>query len=161
MFTRWDRTDRGGLVSALEMMDELRREMDRVFDGYERSMGIAPFGTLGRGMGGWPEVALSDEGERFVLRADMPGVTEQDLEVTFDRGAVTLRARREASVPEGFTVHRKERSSFELARTVALPAAIDVDRAEATLRHGALEISLPKAKEAQPRRLAIRSGDTN
>lgn len=134
------------------MMEALKREMDRMFDGFERGFIPGSFGV-----DAFPSVELADEGERFVVRAEVPGVGDGDLDVTYDRGAVSIRARRDAAAPEGWSIHRKERPSFELSRVIALPAPIDPERAEATLRDGLLEIALPKSPEAAPRRLPIKS----
>lgn len=162
MLTRNDGLlDGVGLVSPFAMMDELRREMDRMFEGVERSMGHPSARRLAGAFDGRPDVELSDEGDRFVVRAEVPGVKESDLEVTYDRGTVSIRARRDASIPEGWSVHRKERASYELSRVITLPSAIDADQASAALRHGMLEVVLPKTPEAQPKRLTVRSSETN
>lgn len=161
MLTRYDRWTNGvGLASTLGWMEELRRDMDRMFEDFERSFAPSSSWLFGN-VDGWPDFELLDEGERFVIRAEVPGMKESDLEVTYDRGAVSIRGRRDASVPEGWTVHRKERASYELSRMISLPAAIDPDGATATLKAGVLEIVLPKAPEARPRRLEIKSGAAN
>lgn len=162
MLTRYDGSlDGVGLVSPFAMIDELRREMDRMFESVERSMGLPSARRWVTAQDGWPDVSLSDEGDRFVVRAEVPGVKESDLEVTYDRGSVSIHARRDAAVPDGWSVHRKERASYELSRVISLPGAIDADQASATLRHGLLEIVLPKTADSQPRRLSVKSGDSN
>jgi HSP20 family protein len=147
MLSRKDGFVRGvGLVSPFSMVNELRREMD---------------GLLSGELDGWPDIELSDEATRFVIRMDVPGVSEEDVEVTYDRGRVTLSVRRDTAAPEGWIARRRERTSYRVTRTVTLPTNADPERAHASLRDGVLEISLSKAPEAQPRRLPVRSEPTN
>ncbi len=132
------------------LMEELRRELTRT-----------PLPREAHGAGGHAHegLELSDAGDRFVIRVDVPGVTESDLEITYDRGAVSIRARRDAPAADGWVVRRKERASFEWSRAAVLPAPIEADRAEAKLCRGVLEISLPKTPDAAPRRVKITSAN--
>ena len=148
-----------GLVSPFSVVNELEREVDELLRAVGRSGWDAR--PLSGGLDASPDIALSDEGERFVLRMDTPGVRDRDVEVTYDRGTVTLRVARDIPVPDGWSARRRERPSYQLARTVSLPTNIDPEKAEATLRDGVLEISLPKAPEAQPRRLSVRTQSSN
>jgi HSP20 family protein len=148
-----------GDIGPFAMMDILSRDMDGLFAGLDRSLAFpsTALRRLAPTSGGPGAIDLEDAGDRFVVRADVPGVREEDLEVTFERGSITIRARRDAAPPEGHAVHQKQRTSFEMTRTVELPAPVDVDRAEASLRDGVLEIALPKSPEAAPRRLSIKT----
>lgn len=150
---------RVGLVSPFSMVNELQREMDGLLHAVGGSSPQAS--PLAGGLDAWPDIELSDEGSQFVLRMDAPGVRERDVEVTYDRGTVTLRVLRDTSAPEGWSARRRERTSYQIARTVSLPTNIDPEGAEATLRDGVLEVSLPKAPEAQPRRLSVRTESSN
>jgi HSP20 family protein len=160
MLSRSDRFVHGvGLVSPFSMVNELRREMDELLHSVGRSSWDPS--PLSGELDAWPDIELSDEGARFVLRMDAPGARDRDVDVTYDRGAVTLRVARETAAPEGWVARRRERASYRAARTVTLPTDIDPEKAEATLRNGVIEVSLPKAPEAQPRRLAVRSEPAN
>lgn len=156
MLSRSHGLSRGvGLVSPVAMVDELWREMDELLGAVGRSRW--PSSPLAHELDAGPDVELQDAGDRYVLRLDAPGVAERDVEITYDRGAVTLRLKRDAGAPEGWTARRKERSSFHLSRKFELPAHIDPERATANLRDGLLEIALPKVPAAQPRRLTVRT----
>jgi HSP20 family protein len=148
-----------GLVSPFFVVNELEREVDDLLRAVGRSSWDAS--PLSGALDASPDIALSDEGERFVLRMDAPGVRDRDVEVTYDRGTVTLRVARDTAVPEGWSVRRRERPAYQLARTMSVPTNIDPEKAEATLRDGVLEISLPKAPAAQPRRLSVRTQSSN
>lgn len=144
-----DRFWSGVGLAPFSMADELRRVMgDFMADEALPSQA---------GLDRMPALSVTDEGDRFTVRGDLPGVTEGELEVTCHESTVTVRARREVPVPEGWSSRRRERASFALDRSFRLPVAIDAERAAATLRDGTLELVLPKAAQAQPRRLTVRT----
>jgi HSP20 family protein len=132
--------------------DELRREMNRLFLDFE---GTTPNQELD--VGGWPRVSLQDNGENLLLRAEVPGLTDKDLELQVEESTVTLRGERKEPVEEGYSVHRKERLDFRFARSFSLPAKVDADKAEAELKNGILTLTLPKAEAAKPRKVSVRA----
>lgn len=152
MLTRWN--DFGGLSRFggrdFDTFDALRREMNRLFFDFERQDG----GFEARE---WPRAWLDDKGGSFELRVEVPGVEDKDIELHADGSSVTLRGERKDAVPEGHSVHRKERSAFRFARSFTLPAKIDSENVEASLKNGVLTVTLPKAKEAQPRQISVRA----
>ncbi len=123
---------------------QLRRELDRLFGDFERSAAPAA-STLG----------FDDDGRNFVLRADVPGLTESDFEISVAGNTVTLKGERKVDVPEGHSVHRRERSAVRFAKSFELPTRVDADKVTATLKHGVLTLTLPKVAEAQPRRISV------
>jgi HSP20 family protein len=125
---------------------QLRRELDRLFGELERSSAQ-------------PSSALSfeDDGSNFVLRAEVPGLTENDFQINLAGNTLTLQGERKVEAPEGYTVHRRERSAFRFARSLELPARVDGEKVTATLKNGVLTVTLPKAAEAQPRQIAIKA----
>jgi HSP20 family protein len=68
-----------------------------------------------------------------------------------------LKGERKVTPPEGYGVHRSERSSYRFARTFELPAKIDADKVEASLEHGVLTVKLPKAAEARPKQITVKA----
>jgi HSP20 family protein len=138
----WDR-------AALEL-DTLRREMDRVFNDFGR----APTTHRG-GARGWPRIELADIGSSLVLRAEVPGVAEQDLKIQIDQATLTLQGVRRADAPQGEDVHRRERTPYEFTRSFTLPVKVDAEQAKASLKHGVLTLTLPKAAELQPRQIKV------
>ena len=70
---------------------------------------------------------------------------------------MTIKGERQDSAPEGYSVHRKERGAFRFTRSFALPAKVDVEKVQAVLKHGVLTVTLPKAKEAQPRQISVKA----
>jgi HSP20 family protein len=92
-----------------------------------------------------------------VLRAEVPGVAEKDLELQVQENTVSLRGERKEAIPEGHSVHRKERGDFRFARSFQLPSAVAADKVEAHLKNGVLTVTLPKAETAKPRKISVRS----
>jgi HSP20 family protein len=139
-----------GLRDLGKQFDELRREMDRV--AFDVDGGF----TLGREV--WPSVAISDQGKTWELRAELPGLSEKDVELTVNADSVTLRAERKLETPAKHTAHRRERAAYRVARTFSLPTTVDPDAVEASLKNGVLTVTLSKAAEAQPRQIQVKSG---
>jgi HSP20 family protein len=126
---------------------QLRRELDRLFGDFERSAS---------GPSSSP-ISVDDDGTSYVLRADVPGLTENDFEISVAGNTVTLRGERKLEVPEGHSVHRRERRPFRFAKSFELPARVDADKATATLKNGVLTLTLPKIAEAQPRQISVKA----
>jgi HSP20 family protein len=125
---------------------QLRRELDRLFGDFERSVG-APSTA----------VTLEDDGSNFVMHADVPGLTENEFQISVAGNTVTLRGERKVEVPEGYSVHRRERSAVTFAKSFELPARVDADKVTATLKSGVLTLTLPKAADAQPRQISVKA----
>ena len=103
-------------------------------------------------------VDMIDEDDRIVVRADLPGLDEKDIEVTVHDGMLTVRGERKAEKEEkkeGY--YYNERSYGMFSRTLPLPAAVEADKVKATFKKGVLEVHLPKAKEAQGKKIEIKA----
>ena len=150
-YNEWKEWPLFGLRDLGRQFDELRREMDRAAVDFDRS----GFG-LGREV--WPAVSVSDKGDAWELRAELPGLSEKDVELNATTESVTLRAERKLETPARHTVHRRERAAFRLARTFSLPTKIDPAKVEASLKNGVLTVTLAKAAEARPRQIAVKVG---
>ena len=125
----------------------LRRELDRLFGDWERAPSFAGPST--------PTVSVADTGEALTLRAELPGLGEKDVEVSVTANALTIKAARKVQAPEGYTAHRAERQGFSFTQSYELPARIDPDKVQASLKQGVLTLTLPKAVEAQPKRVTV------
>lgn len=129
--------------------DQLRHGMDELF---ERAGARAA-----RRAGVFPPVNLYETADGYVLTAELPGVSGQDLEISIENNRVTLGGQREVERPKEASVHRAERTSGGFRRSVELPAEVDADKAEASHRNGVLTVRLPKAEKHQPRRIAVKA----
>ena len=133
--------------------DALRREMNHLFFDFERGYP----GVSRETSGSWPRATLEDTGAAFVVRAELPGVEDKALELSAEQGSLTIKGERKDTPPEGYSAHRKERTAFRFSRSFALPAKVDVDGVQAVLKNGVLTVTLPKAKEAQPRQISVKA----
>jgi HSP20 family protein len=128
----------------------LRREMDEVFGRLAGARGP------GRGTP-FPPVNLYETADGYVLSAELPGLEPKDVDLSIEGNRVTLRGERKIAVPDDkqTSLHRRERQSGIFRRTVELPAHADPEKAQALYRNGVLWLRIPKAPEAQPRRISV------
>jgi HSP20 family protein len=140
-------------------LSSLQSEMNRLFNTF--------FDTpTGGGNGGgaarrWvPSMDLVETDEHFVLRADLPGVAEEDVAIELEDNVLTVSGERKAEHEEkreGF--YRMERSFGTFRRSLALPEGVDADAIAARFDRGVLEVRIPKPAERKPRKVAIQVGD--
>ncbi len=103
-----------------------------------------------------PTVDIVEEKERFVLRADVPGVDPKDIDVSMDARVLTVAGKRHAEdVSEEDGLRRAERSSGRFYRRFTLPETADSDSITAKTRNGILEVVIPKQAEVQARRIDV------
>lgn len=139
------------LSDPYRAFDTLRRRMDQVFREYDA-------GTNGRARPvGYPRVDLHDTKEAFVLTAEVPGLTDKDVQISVTGDSLTIAGERKAAAPEGYAVHRQERGLLRFARSFAMPARVDVDKVTATVKNGVLTVTLPKHPESQPKSITVKA----
>ena len=140
-------TQRAG-IDPWALIDRMRRDLEA---------GWPTLGTAAAGANVYPPVNLYDNGEEFVLMAEIPGVRQEDLELTIEANRITLRGERKVEYPatEGTSVHRRERESGFFRRAFEFPVPVDADKAEAVYRDGILRVRLPKSASHRPRQIAV------
>lgn len=114
-------------------------------------------GRDSEGFGAWlPPVDVIEEGDNLIFRAELPGVQRDDIEVKVDSGTLTIRGEKRQEKESGAeSVHRIERLYGTFHRSFTLPTTVDTEKIQARFKDGVLELVLPKADEAKPRRIAI------
>lgn len=147
MMTYWNLSD------PYRAFDTLRRRMDQVFRDYDAG---ASNGRA-RPMVGYPRVDLHDTKEAFVLTAEVPGMTENDVQIAVTSDSLTIQGERKSAAPEGYAVHRQERGQLRFARSFAMPARVDVEKVTATVKHGVLTVTLPKHPDSQPKSITVKA----
>jgi HSP20 family molecular chaperone IbpA len=105
-----------------------------------------------------PRVDIRESEDAVVVLADMPGVDEKTTTIDVERNVLTIRGEFGATPPEGYTLGFQEYETGNYERRFTLSDEIDRDNVEAAVQNGVLRLRLPKAKEAQPRRIAVKAG---
>jgi HSP20 family protein len=135
-------------------LTSLQQEMNRLFNTFFDT----PSG--GTQMRRWvPAMDLVETDSEFVLRADLPGLSEKDVNIEIEGDVLTVSGERRAEheqSKEGY--YRVERSFGSFSRSLTLPEGIDAERVHARFENGVLEIRVPKPAERQPRRVSISVG---
>jgi HSP20 family protein len=139
---------------ALELRS-VQQEMNRLFGTFFDSQagGSGRNGALRRWV---PAMDLIEEDDRYLLRADLPGVREQDVKVELDENVLTISGeRRSEHEHRGEGYYRVERASGSFSRSLVLPDGVDAQQISARIEDGVLEVSVPKPAQRKPHRVAI------
>lgn len=140
---RWQKSEPN--VWALPHFATLHDEINRVF-GAHRSLQSAP-----------PAVDFYEDRDQLVLKAELPGVNREDLDLSLHDGVLTLAGeRREEKTFEKAEVHRSERFLGKFQRSFTLPAAVDAAKVQASFKDGILTVTLPKAETAKPKQIEVK-----
>jgi HSP20 family protein len=136
----------------------LRQMMDRLM---EDAFVMPRGGQAGSGDGSPTATALNvfEEGDTLVVEANLPGMRPEDVDVTIERGTLTIRGETKADEERkerNYLVREYRRGSF--ARRVALPETVDPDACQATFENGVLRLTFQKSQQARPRRIQVSSG---
>lgn len=131
------------------LLDQLRREMDRAYEGREET-GISTASD-------WvPAVDIKEEPDCFLIRADVPGVDPKAIEVHAENGMLTIKGERESEKKEEKAGYKRvERVYGSFFRRFSLPDTADTDKISAKSNNGVLEIRVPKHEKVQPRKIAV------
>lgn len=143
----------GAMMNPFAALNQLHREVNRLFDGYMPSPGEA-FGRTAV----FPALNVWEDADTVHAEAEIPGVGPEDLEVYAVGDELTIRGVRKPREGENVAYHRRERGTGEFTRVVTLPVSVNPDQVKAVLKDGVLTVTLPKAEEARPRRITVKTG---
>jgi HSP20 family protein len=130
--------------------DQLRREVLRLLDDFSDE----PARNVTSGV--FPPVNVTQDGDNFYVRAEIPGVDAKALSISALRNRLSLSGTREIPKEhERVSYHRRERAEGSFNRTVTLPSEVDAERVEARYTDGILTITLPRAEAAKPRQIKV------
>ena len=140
-----------GWRSTQREMERLRREMNRLFRDWpsQASWTTAP---------SYPAMNVWTDEDSAIVTAELPGVNQDDIDISVENDVLTLRGERPRDEEEGATYHRRERRYGSFVRTFRVPFRVDAEQVEATFKYGVLNIVLPRAEEDKPRRIAVKAG---
>jgi HSP20 family protein len=145
------------LSEALRTFDFLNRHSEYVFEDWP-GVALEAWPRPRAQRAAWPAVNAFETKEAFVYKAEVPGLAEGDVGVHVEDDALILRGERKSAVPEGYTVHLRERGPIAFTRKLPLPGRVDSEGVTASLKDGVLTVTLPKSKEALPRQIAVKAG---
>lgn len=130
-------------------LERVRRQMDRLFEGLA---GQGQHTTAGV----FPLVNLTENKDSFFVRAELPGMSSNELEIQATANSVSISGERKIPAEQEARYHRRERESGRFSRVVSLPQEINPDQVEAGLVDGILTVTLPKAEVAKPRQISVK-----
>ena len=129
-----------------------RREMNRLFDEFfSAPFDLAPFGGFGERLSLFsPDVDVTESDKDIKVSAELPGMDEDDIEVTLSHNVLTISGEKKAEKEDkGKNYYRMERTYGSFRRDIPLPCEVEADKVEARFKKGVLTITLPKTPEAQ------------
>ena len=144
-------------MTLLMRPEPFAQEFDRLFNSLFNTTRNG--GTVQRWV---PPMDLVEADDHFVLKADLPGMAEDDVAIEVQDNVLTISGSREAEherKEQGW--YRLERSYGSFSRSLTLPDGVDADKVEASFDRGVLELRIPKPEERKPRRISIGSANGN
>ena len=146
MFTRIGDIDR-----LFGTMNILQRKLDNMYNDYGKSSGYR-----------WelehtsPRTNLYENGDNFEIRAEVPGLEKDDLNVKIQGNYLEISGDRKSDAPGEYKTHKTERAIGSFSRSFTLPADVDSTKVEATLKDGVLYLILPKHEAAKSKKISIK-----
>jgi HSP20 family protein len=139
----------------------LRSEMDRLFDTFTGRFGVTPFlstrfGTLSGVLS--PAVDITEDDGVFKVSAEVPGMTEKEIQVSLSGDTLTIKGeKRQEHEEKGENRYLSERSYGEFQRAFLLPADVAREKIEAAFANGVLTVTLPKTAKAAPKKIEVKA----
>jgi len=150
--TRWQRPEMN-VWSPFRHLSMLRNEIDRLFD--------SPLDALTSNsqqfLNGWlPTMDLYEDRDHLVLKAELPGMNKEDIDISLHGDVLTISGeRKEEETLDKAETYRAERFLGRFQRTLTLPVAVDASKVQASYKDGILTVTLPKAEEAKPKQIQV------
>lgn len=148
---RWGQE--GDLFSQLTRM---QHDMERVMSAFSPQSSWTGWPTYRTQV--YPALNIYNDGESYILRAEVPGVDPKSLDIEVTGDTVTVRGERKLpELAQGASYHRRERDYGEFSRSFTLPDQVDSNKVMANCQDGVLEVRLPHAEQAKARKITIKS----
>ena len=152
--------DGGQGVQTRHPFGSLRREMERLFEDFDRGfwgapmrragLGLEPFWREGMGLNAIPAVDIAEKPKAYEITAELPGIDEKDIELKLANGGLTIRGEKsEEKEEKNKDYYLRERHFGSFERSFTLPEGVEADKIEARFNKGVLTVTLPKKPEAQ------------
>jgi HSP20 family protein len=133
-------------------LSDIRDEMNRLFDTSFRRYGRGDLETAFL-----PPVDVAEEKDAFLVKADLPGLTKDDVSVSLQDSYLTIKGERKHEVEsQEANYYRRERVSGTFTRLIELPTTVDAKKIDAQFKNGVLSVRLPKSEEAKPKQIEVK-----
>jgi HSP20 family protein len=128
------------------------------WDPFDRFFGDFGWPTVSSEEDGWtPSLDVAETENELVVRVEMPGMSEKDVDINLSRGLLTISGEKKMEKVENETCHCMESCYGKFSRTVRLPFEVEADKVDATFNNGVLRITLPRSEAAKPKKIEIKS----
>lgn len=145
-FPSWD------IRSTFAELDKMRREMDRLADALTRR---TPYRLFTSGV--FPLINLTEDKDNYYIRAELPGMKAEELDIQVTRNSVSIAGERKIPAEDkNANYHRREREAGSFSRIITLPGEINADKVEATMANGILTITIAKAEAIKPKQITVK-----
>ena len=140
-----------GWSGSLRELDNARREFERMFHGLGATTGPRTAGVF-------PAINVSEDADAIYVRAELPGIKVDDLNLAIEKDTLTISGERQlSSGEESVSYHRRELEWGAFRRSMTLPTRVEADAIKARYVDGILTVTLPKAAEVRPRQITIQA----
>ncbi|MBN1237115.1 MAG: Hsp20/alpha crystallin family protein [Gammaproteobacteria bacterium] len=133
------------------------RELDDFFERYTRDMGRQGLSVLGENVQWRPSADIVESGKEYTIKADLPEVKKEDIDVKVENGVLTLSGeRRVEKSTDDEKEHRREAFYGRFSRSFSLPEDVDASKISADCKDGVLKVHLPKTEAKKPKSIEIK-----
>ena len=141
-----------GVESPFEKLERMKMQMDLLSEGLTRGLwGDATAGVF-------PLVNVTEDKDTYHIRAELPGLKANDLDISVTGDTLSISGERKLPVEdEKARYHRREREAGKFSRIISLPTQVDTGKVEAHCADGVLTVVLPKAKAAKPKQITVKA----
>ena len=147
--TNWPSTS---FDSPFDTFERMRRDLDRLYGTLAGDLSKEP------GAGVFPLMNVTEDNDRFYVRAELPGIKADELDITVTGDNLTISGERKIPAEgEQVRYHRREREAGKFSRVITLPSQINTDKVEAMSKDGILTIVLPKSEMARPKQISVKT----
>ena len=138
--------------SPFEELERMRRDMDRLFQDLTEGIFREPRAGV------FPLVNVTEGGDNYYVRAELPGIKAEDLDISVTGNSLSIAGeRRIRAEDEKANYHRREREAGKFSRVISLPAQVDTAKVEASCVDGILTVVLPKSEAAKPKQITVKT----
>ena len=135
--------------STNDEFDRMRREMDKIFRLVSSPSLRAP--------AGYPAVNTWADKDKIIVKAELPGVQEKDIDISIEGDTLTISGERKSlGLPDDVVFHRQERRNGKFTRVLKMPYQVDPDKVAALLKNGVLEVNLERSEADKPRKISVK-----